>query len=47
MEIILPEHLKETSGDIAITGEIMRPYKRLTGFRQWDEDRGPVKDGDS
>ena len=40
MVIVLPEHLKETSGDIAITEENTRPYKRLTGFRQWSDDEG-------
>ncbi len=41
MEIVPPDDL-EASGDIVITEEDTRPYKRLTGFRQWSDEHEPV-----
>ncbi len=41
MEIVPPEDL-EASGEIAMAEVITRPYKRLTGLRQWSDDHDPV-----
>lgn len=45
MEILPPEpslESSEYSGDIAITEANTRPYKKLTGFRQWGDDHDLV-----